>query len=132
MTKFKSLVTGRSVKKNQQVVTKTIQAVKSKINNKKSEETDFKFLDLSECMKNRNRKLNSNVVVEQLETVDDKSGDDRSMWRNTWDEVINLYSLVSQGAVLKTDDKDNYVPGRRTAHSETKISNPLRSFFSFR
>ena len=97
---------------------RTIQAVKSKTNNKKSEETDFKFLDLSECMKNRNRKLNSNMVIEQLETIDDKSGDDRSMWRNTWDEVINLYSLVSQGAVLKADDKDNYVPGRRTAHSK--------------
>ena len=130
--KFKSLSTSRSLKKNQQVVTKTIQAVKTKINNKKSEETDFKFLDLSECMKNRNRKLNSNVVIEQLETIDDKSGDDRSIWRNTWDEVINLYSLVSQGAVLKTDDKDNYVPGRRTVYCKTKISNPFTSFFSFR
>ena len=122
VAKFKSLTTGRSVKKNQQVVTKTIQAVKSKTNNKKSEETDFKFLDLSECMKNRNRKLNSNMVIEQLETIDDKSGDDRSMWRNTWDEMINLYSLVSQGAVLKADDKDNYVPGRRAAHSKAEMS----------
>ena len=116
--KFKSPATARSVQKNQQVVTKTIQAVKSKSNNKNSEETDFEFLNLSDCMKSRNRKVNSNMVVEQLETIDDKSGDDRSMWRNTWDEAINLYSLVSQGAVLKADDKDNYVPGRERLASK--------------
>ena len=127
--KFKSAATARSVKKNQQVVTKTIQAVKSKTNNKKSEETDFKFLNLSDCMKNRNRKLNSNMVIEQLETIDDKSGDDRSMWRNTWDEAINLYSLVSQGAVLKADDKDNYVPSRRTAYFKARLRNTLKIVF---
>jgi len=100
----------QNVKRNQQVVTKTMQAVKSKHETKNSEETDFKFLNLSDCTKNRIRKLNHNIVLENVETINDKGGDDRSIFRSTWAEVINLFSLVSQGHTIKADDKDNYLP----------------------
>ncbi|CAG0894755.1 unnamed protein product, partial [Cyprideis torosa] len=100
------------VKKNQQVVSKTIQTVKSKQESKSSEEVDFQFLNLTNAMKSRNRKVNFTTVQnEDLENIN-KEGDDRSMWRNTWYEVLNLYSLVSRGEALKADDKDNYLPSK--------------------
>ncbi len=101
----------KNVKKNQQTVTKTIQTIKSKVNNKNSEEADFKFLNLTSVL-NRNKKLNSKIELEKLETIEDTIGDDRSMWRNTWDETINLYSIVSNSQTLKANDKDSYLPSK--------------------
>ncbi|CAM4836970.1 unnamed protein product [Rotaria magnacalcarata] len=98
-------------KMNKLVVTKTIQTVKSSYNNKESEETKMIFLNLSDALKNRNRMLNMKVTLEQIDAINDTSGDDRSMWRSTWGECVNFYSLVvSQGQALKSDDKDNYLP----------------------
>ncbi|CAF0750109.1 unnamed protein product, partial [Didymodactylos carnosus] len=112
--RFKS--TGQSNgnnKMNKLIVTKTIQTVKSNYNNKDSEETKMIFLNLSDALKNRNRKLNMNTKLEEIDTVNDTTGDNRSMWRSTWAECINLYSLVViQGQALKSDDKDNYLPKR--------------------
>ncbi|CAF1433891.1 unnamed protein product [Adineta steineri] len=100
-------------KMNKLVVTKTIQTVKSSYNNKQSEETKMIFMNLSEALKNRNRMLNMKTTLEKIDTVDDTSGDNRSMWRSTWAECINLYTLVVlQGQALKSDDKDNYLPNK--------------------
>jgi len=101
----------RKVKKNQQVVSKTIQTVKSQQETKSSEEVDFKFLNLSDCMKNRNMRLNNNnTVCENLDLIENKAGSDQSIWNTTWGEMINLYSVVSQSQVLKDNDKDTYLP----------------------
>ncbi|CAF1318866.1 unnamed protein product [Didymodactylos carnosus] len=98
-------------KMNKLVVTKTIQTVKSSYNNKESEETKMIFLNLSDALKNRNRMLNMKTTLEKINTVNDTTDDDRSMWRSTWGECVNFYSLVvSQGQALKSDDKDNYLP----------------------
>lgn len=61
----------RSVKKNQQVVTKTIQSVKSKQEAKNSEETDFKLLNLTNSLRSKSRRVNNNRVFENGETVTD-------------------------------------------------------------
>ncbi|CAG0914726.1 unnamed protein product [Notodromas monacha] len=108
----RSSMNPRKVKKNQQVVSRTIQTVKSKQETKKSEEADLKLMNLSDCMRNRNRKLKCNTVLEKLESTNDESGNDQSVFRTTWAETINLFSLVSQGHVLKKDDKDTYLPDK--------------------
>ncbi|CAF1444874.1 unnamed protein product [Adineta steineri] len=109
---FKSTSTSNgSFKMNKLVVTKTIQTVRTSYNNKQSEETKMIFLNLSDALKNRNRMLNMKTTLEKIDTVDDISGDNRSMWRTTWAECNNLYTLVVlQGQALKSDDKDNYLP----------------------
>ena len=113
------------------VVTKTIQTVKSTCNNKESEETKMMFLSLSDALKNRNKMLNMKITLEKIDTIDDTNGDDRSRWRTTWGESVNLYSLVVvQGQVLKSDDKDNYLPNKLFGWHvcfDTKIApqNPL-------
>ncbi|CAF1391517.1 unnamed protein product [Didymodactylos carnosus] len=113
-TEYRFISTGKSngnQKMNKLVVTKTIQTVKSTFNNKESEEAKMIFMNLSDALKNRNRTLNMKTTLEKIETIDDTSGDDRSMWRSTWAESLNLYTLVvSQGQTLKSDDKDYYLP----------------------
>jgi len=108
--KFGAVMSVRKVERNQQVVTKTIQTVKSKDGTKISEETDFVCLNLSNCM-NRNRRMNYNKEPD-LENTDSKDGSDRSMFRSTWAETINLFSLMKQNLVIKDDDKDNYLPDK--------------------
>ncbi|CAF3745317.1 unnamed protein product [Rotaria sp. Silwood1] len=112
--RFKSTGHSNSNKKmNKLVVTKTIQTVKSSYNNKQSEETQMIFMNLSDALKNRNRTLNMNTTLEAIDTVNDTTGNDRSMWRTTWGECVSLYTLVVvQGQALKSDDKDNYLPGK--------------------
>ncbi|CAF1564091.1 unnamed protein product, partial [Didymodactylos carnosus] len=140
--RFKSTSQSNSKQKPAKVVTKTIQTVKSTYNNKESEETKMMFLNLSDALKNRNKMLNMKTTLEKIDTIDDTNGDDRSMWRTTWGECVNLYSLVvSQGQVLKSDDKDNYLPDKlfgRHFCTDTKIllQNPLairrkRKIYSF-
>ena len=100
-------------KKNKLAVTKTIQIVKSTSNNKESEESKMVALNLTNALKNRNRMLNMKITLESIDTIDDSSGDDRSMWRSTWAECLNLYNLVViRGQALKSDDKDNYFPNK--------------------
>ncbi|CAF0762503.1 unnamed protein product [Brachionus calyciflorus] len=120
-------------KRNQLVVTKTIQTVKSTVKNRKSEETDFKILNLASALKNRNKKANIKVTIENIETVSEKSGDDRSMWRTTWGECVNLYQLAMQNQLLKQDDKDVYLPDKLLGWHFFKNSNGLtsRKLFTF-
>ena len=99
-------------KKNQLVVTKTIQIVKSSVKNRKSEESDFKVMNLANAIKNRNKKAVIKATLENIETIKEKTGDDRSMWRSTWGECVNLYELAAQGQPIKSDDKDNYLPNK--------------------
>lgn len=100
------------VKKNRLAVTKNVQSVKSRENTQTSEESDFQMINLADSFKNRNRNRACNII-EDLPDPKSKEGDDRSMFRNTWKETINLYTLiVSQKNVLKDDDKDNYLPSK--------------------
>ncbi|CAF1264835.1 unnamed protein product [Didymodactylos carnosus] len=72
--------------------------------------TEHRFKS-ADALKNRNRMLNMKTTLEKINTVNDTIDDDRSMWRSTWGECVNFYSLVvSQGQALKSDDKDNYLP----------------------
>ncbi|XP_047735505.1 uncharacterized protein LOC125177583 [Hyalella azteca] len=101
------------VRKNLQVVSRTIQTVKSKHEEKNSEETDFKILDLSERIKRQQRRIQCNTSQDKILTENGQSGDDRSWWRTTWEETVNLYTrVVCEGRVIKDDDKDNYLPGK--------------------
>ncbi|KAA0202607.1 hypothetical protein HAZT_HAZT002059, partial [Hyalella azteca] len=109
--KFSSVVP--KVRKNLQVVSRTIQTVKSKHEEKNSEETDFKILDLSERIKRQQRRIQCNTSQDKILTENGQSGDDRSWWRTTWEETVNLYTrVVCEGRVIKDDDKDNYLPGK--------------------
>ena len=76
-------------------------------------------------MKNRNRRLNSNNVLEKVESIDDENGNDRSMWRTTWAETIHLFSSVSQNQILKSDDKDNYLPSKFLGRHYYSIDDPI-------
>ena len=97
------------VKKNQQVVSRTIQTVKTKQESKTSEEADFQFINISDLMNNRNKRTKGQTFPD--EPGETKTGDDRSIFRSTWGETVNLYALVvSQDNTLKDDDKDNYLP----------------------
>ena len=132
--KTMTVMSGKRNKRNQQVVTKTIQSVKSKQETKMSEADDFKFSNLSDCLENRNRRLRANAVLEEVETIKSKGGDDRSMLRTTWTEVINLYSLVSQNQILKTDDRDNYLPAKFLGahyYMDTWYNSDAKEMYSF-
>lgn len=59
-----------------------------------------------------NLKTKINATLEQFDTKDDTSGDDRSMWRSTWAESLNLYKNCTSGQLIKQDDKDNYLPSK--------------------
>ena len=95
--------------RNEKVVTKTIQTVKSSIPSQTSEEIEFKIQNLINALKSRNRKIVINTTQDSIETFNDLKGDDRSMWRNTWAECMHLYQLASQGQTIKKDDKDKYL-----------------------
>jgi hypothetical protein len=98
--------------KKNQFVSKSTQQTKSTVKNRQSEET-FATLDLANALKNRSRKCNIVVALEPIETVDDTSGDDRSIFRSTWGEVVNLYNLgCQQNMTIKSGDKDDYLPGK--------------------
>lgn len=120
-------------KKNQLVVTKTIQTVKSTVKDRQSEETDHKILNLANVLKSRNRKAIIKATLENIETVGEKSGDDRSMWRSTWGECVNLYQLAAQGQPIKSDDKDNYLPDKLFGWHFFKNGNGItsRKMFTF-
>ena len=123
------------VNKNQQVVSRTIQTVKTKQESKTSEEVDFQFINLSDLMNNRNKMRKGQIFPDEPEET--KTGDDRSIFRSTWGETVNLYALVvSQGNPLKDDDKDNYLPEKLfgvhyvlNARSRSSRSRKLYSFF---
>ncbi|RNA03524.1 helicase carboxy-terminal domain, partial [Brachionus plicatilis] len=105
----------KTVKNNHQVVTKAIQTVRSNKNNNKTEENEFKLVNLIDTIKSRSRNFNSKTTLEPLvplETADDKEGDDRSIFNNTWKEAINLYSIALNKKILKDTDKDYYVPSK--------------------
>ena len=104
-------MTIQRVKKNQQVVSRTMQTVKSKQESKTSEEADFLFINLSDSMKHRKKKINCNTNLCDEPEEQSETGSDRSMFRSTWGETVYLYAKVSQGNTLKDDDKDNYLPG---------------------
>ena len=61
--RFEKSMAVRKMKKNQQVVTKTIQTVKAQQEIKSSEEIEFELLDLS-CLKNRRTRLNQEIYLE--------------------------------------------------------------------
>lgn len=109
----KETITKRKKKapaKKNQFVSKSTQLTKSTVKNRQSEETSA-TLDLANALKRRARKCNLVVALEPIETINDKSGDDRSIFRNTWHEVVNLYNLgLKQNETIKSGDKDDYLP----------------------
>jgi len=74
---------------------------KTNSKNKQTEQTCMKITNLFNALKCRNKKNSLNTNMEKVEkAVDDPKGDDRSMWRTTYGEVTNLYSLANAGKIL--------------------------------
>ncbi len=118
-------------KKNKLVVTKTIQTVKSTVKNRNSEESENKIINLASALKNRNRKANMKLTQESIETENDELGDSRSMWRSTWAECLSLYQLAKQGQIIKSDDKDSYLPSKLFGYHIFNSNASLYKFYKF-
>ena len=116
---------------NKLVVTKTIQTVKSTVKNKSSEERENKLLNLEAALRNRNTKATIKMTQETIETENDEDGDNRSMWRDTWEECLNLYQSAKQGKAIKSDDKDNYLPEKLFGNHFFKFDYSSRYIFYF-
>jgi len=111
-TNSTAMVSRPKVKK-QAIVSKTTQMVKSSVKNQQGDDIQIKILNLANALKGRSRKTIAMASRQHYDKVDDKLGDDRSMWRSTWPECLNLYNLSRTGSkTLKKDDKDNYLPAK--------------------
>lgn len=100
----------RKAQKKQQIVSKTIQTVKAKQKNTKSEQENLKISGLADVLKNRQMKLKLNVQLDIVPDLrSDPIGDDRS-W--TWSESVNLYQRTIQGQPIKDNDKNFYLPNK--------------------
>lgn len=72
------------------------------------------------------------MTIEHFDTVNDTSGDDRSMFRSTWAETLNLYNKCLGGQVLKQDDKDEYLPSKLFGYLYYKCNAPsIRWLYDF-
>ena len=118
--------------KKQLVVSKTIQTVRSSTKNPRMDDVQFNILDLAKALKSRSRKAVTNITLQPIDTVPDVSGDDRSMWRSTWAECVNLYILAIRNGTLKKDDKDLYLPAKLFGyHFMFGAKNDTNIFYEF-
>jgi hypothetical protein len=109
-----SMSKSKSTKKQQLIVSKTIQTVKAKQKNTKSEKENVKLSSLADALKSREKKQNINRHMDKIPNiVNGPNGDDQFWTRSTWGETVNLYQLtVEGGRSLKKGDKDNYLPDK--------------------
>jgi hypothetical protein len=91
------------------VVTKTQIKVKYNFKNSQSEEATIQVLSLVGALKNRTKNIKINSNAENLPTLPEKGGFDRSFWGGTYYDVRNLYLRATSNQPLKADDKDNYL-----------------------
>jgi hypothetical protein len=109
-----SMSKSKSTKKQQLIVSKTIQTVKAKQKNTKSEKENVRLSSLADALKNREKKQNMNRQMDKIPNiVNGPNGNDQFWTRSTWGETVNLYQrTVEGGQSLKKDDKDNYLPDK--------------------
>ncbi|CAF0875274.1 unnamed protein product [Didymodactylos carnosus] len=100
-----------SKKQPQLVVTKNQQT--SKINYKSSQsEESANRLNVVNIFQNLNKKIKVKSNIENLPTIPDQDGNDRSWRRTTYREVVHLYNRIKAGHTLKREDKDEYLPSK--------------------
>lgn len=116
---------------NSKVVTKSVQVVKYSRKSEISEMSEFKIENLINALKSREKKANINITRDSIQTVDDQSGNDRSMLRNTWNECKHFYQLASQGQKIKKDDKDKYLPSKLFGRHFFNFSTSSKCFRGF-
>ncbi len=91
------------------MVIKTQIKVKYSYKNSQSEEATIQVLSLMGALKNRAKNIKMNSNAENLPTLPEKGGFDRSFLGSTYYDVKNLYLKATSNQALKADDKDNYL-----------------------
>jgi len=112
LMKIKTKETNFREKMQKSSITKNQQIAKSIYSRHRSEETNIEILSFLEFLKSRSIKTVANSCIENLPFDSDRNGNDRSFWDGTYTTVKSLYKKVFDGESLKTDDKDQYLPGK--------------------
>ncbi|EAS05901.2 helicase carboxy-terminal domain protein (macronuclear) [Tetrahymena thermophila SB210] len=112
------------------VITKTKQKVKVSYKNNQSEEATIQILNLADALKNRNKKIKINYNTENLPTVPDKGGDNRSFFRGTYVNVKNLHGIAMNKGTLLADDKDVYLVSKFISSSSKWFASDINDFLN--
>ena len=107
--------------------------MKTRVKNQNSEESEKKNFSVMNLLSSRTRKANIRITHDSVDNIKEKSGNDRSIWRTTWGECLNLYQCACEGQTIKNDDKDEYLPdkffGWHVFNGTLTKSSLLYSFF---
>lgn len=93
-------------------VTKQLHTAKTVHRNKHTEESEVNVQGLIAAIKSKFKQVQTRRQQEQVPTVTDTAGDDRTWYYGTYNEVLSLYARAHQNGKLKHGDKDAYLPAK--------------------
>jgi hypothetical protein len=101
-------------KKKNLIISKTIQTIKTKNKNiTKSEKKHVNIAKLSDALQDRTIKQKINIIKNKTPyIINDPGGNDTSILRTDWNEIIRFYRRTMQGEIVKKKDKDEYLANK--------------------